>query len=147
MTRRIAMAMAVVVACGCARTKAPETLGYDDLPNPPIQLVHVLKNGETGMTDVSGARGVVDIHLSESQPIYEIWNDPQTRQDPWGTILLERVDTDGTVVARVREKELRAKVGKPFPDTGIVVVQADPMMQSVTLRAKWTLTEKQDQPK
>jgi hypothetical protein len=147
MTRRIAMAMAVMLVCGCARTKAPETLGYDDLPNPPIELVHALKSGEMGITDVTGAHGVVDIHLSESDPIYEIWNDPQTRQDPWGTILLERVDPDGTVFARVREKELWAKVGKPFPGTGIVVVQADPEMQSVVLRSKWTLTEKREEPK
>jgi hypothetical protein len=147
MTRRIVMAMAALLVCGCARTRVPETLGYDDLPNPPIQLVHVLKSGEMGMTGVNGTRGVADIHLSESQPIYEIWNDPQTRQDPWGTILLERVDPDGTAVVRVREQELRAQTGQAFPGTGIVVVQTDPTMQSVLLRAKWTLTEKQEASK
>ncbi len=147
MTRWLAMAMLAMMVCGCAGARSAQTLGYDDLPNPPIQLVHVLKGGETGMADASGTHGVVDIHLSESDPIYEIWNDPQTRQDPWGTILLERVDPDGTVVARVREKELRAKAGEPFPETGIVVVQADPTMQSVVLRSKWTLTETREPPK
>jgi hypothetical protein len=147
MSRRITMALAVVLLCGCAKPKPPEMLGYADLQDPGIQLVHVLKPGQMAMTDPTGARGVTDIPLSESQPIFEIWNDPQTRQDPWGTILLERIDPDGTAVVRVREKELSAKVGKALPGTGIVVIKVDPAMQSVVLRSKWTLTEKPETPK
>ena len=145
MSRHMALAMAMLLLCGCAQPKPPETFGFQDLPDLPIALVHVLKPGETGLTDLTGARGVVDIRLSESQPIYEIWNDPQTHQDPWGTILLEHVNPDGTVVVWVREKKLSAKLGRPLPGTGIVVIQADPEMQSVVLRSKWTLTEKQEQ--
>jgi hypothetical protein len=89
----------------------------------------------------------VDIRLSESQPIYEIWNDPQTRQNSWGAILLERVQADGTVTVWVRDKKLGAKLGRVLPGTGIVVVQADPALQSAVLRSKWTLTEKQEPPR
>jgi hypothetical protein len=143
MSRRIAIVMAVALLGGCAEPKPPATFGFEDLPDPPIALVHVLQPGESALAGPNGSQGVVDIHLSESQPIYEIWNDPQTRQDPWGAILLESVHPDGTTVVWVRGEKLSAEVGAPLPGTGIVVIQADPELQTATLRSKWTLTEKE----
>lgn len=137
----IGVALAALVLCACGPQKSPEQLGYADLPDPPINLVHAVRPGEPVPPPTSG---VADIPLSASQPIYSFWNDPDTRIDPWGSILLEKVENDGTVQVRLNGTLMNAKVGKPFPGTGIVVARSDPAMQSALLRAKWTLTTKSE---
>jgi hypothetical protein len=141
MFKRATIGAAVLILCACAQQKTPEQMGYADLPDPPINLVHVVRPGEPVPPPTSG---VADISLSASQPIYSIWNDPDTHVDPWGSILLERVENDGTVALRLNGVLMSAKVGQPFPSTGIVVARSDPAMQNALLRAKWTMTTKSE---
>jgi hypothetical protein len=139
MTKRLLVAVAVLLVSACAPKTKPEQLGYADLPDPAINLVHVVRPGAPVAPPTAG---VVDIPLSTSKPIYSIWNDPDTHVDPWGNILLERVENDGTVTVRLNGVLMSAKVGKTLPGTGILVARSDPAMQEALLRSKWTMTTK-----
>jgi hypothetical protein len=140
MIKHVTMAAAAaLILSACAPKKTPEQMGFAELPEPAIHLVHVVHPGEAVVLPASG---VVDIPLSASKPIYSIWNDPDTRIDPWGSILLERVENDGMVVIRMNGVLMNAKLGEPFPGTGIVVARSDPAMQEALLRSKWTMTTK-----
>jgi hypothetical protein len=143
MIRRVTIAMAALFLCACGPQKGPEQLEYSQLPDPPIHLVRAVHPGEAVAPPTTG---VVDIPLSASNPIYSIWNDPETHVDPWGSILLERVKNDGTVDIRFNGALMNAKVGQPFPGTGIVVVRSDPAMQQTLLRSKWTMTTTFEKP-
>jgi hypothetical protein len=162
MTRRVVIALAVILLGACAKPKDPQTLGAADLPDPPIMLTRTVHANEAAPAPASG---IVDIPLSASQPIYSIWNDPETRIDPWGNIVLDSVEKDGTVVISLPNtsvypfpmsmrsekagrwtQPLRAKLGQPFPGTGIVVIKSDPEMQSAVLRSKWVMGVKNVTP-
>lgn len=136
MRRLATIALAAIFLSGCA-AKDPRALGYGDLPGPAINMLRVVHDGSGGQ---ERSRGVVDIELSQSKPATTFWNDPDTKTKPWGTVTLQRILADGTVIIHLDAQELKAKPGKVFPGTGMVVIESDAARQQALLRSKWTMT-------
>ena len=109
----------------------------EELPGPPVNM-HQVVAGDSGRMERS--RGEAELYLRRSDPSHTFWNDWETKQDPWGTITLKKVERDGTVVVDLSGTELRARPGRVFPGTGIKVVASNPSMGTALLRTRWTHT-------
>ena len=113
----------------------------EELPGPPVNMLEVVP-GDSGRSQRS--RGEAEFHLTRSDPSHTFWNDWETKRDPWGTITLEEVRPDGTVVVDLSGTELRARPGRVFPGTGIKVAASNPSMSTALLRTRWTRTVIED---
>jgi hypothetical protein len=140
MQRLFALLCAGALLACCSPPKDPHTLGYGDLPNPPINLFHTVDGNSRASHAISRSRGIVNFGLSKAEPSHTFWNDPDTQRYPWGTITLQNIEKDGTVVVSMSGNKLRAKPGRAFPGTGIVVVESDSAAGTALMRSKFTLT-------
>lgn len=122
-------------SCPPRELRAPE---YSELPGPPINTFQTVPQGDPRAGRRS--RGIIDIRLSADDPSLTIWNDPETKQDEWGTITLIDVSPCCTVTIEFGGQRLKARPGETFPHTGLKLVDAQPDDQKIWIRSRWTHT-------
>lgn len=85
-------------------------------------------------------RGVANIDLTAEDPAWTFWNDWHTQSDPWGTLTLLAVESDGRVRIDLSGVKTDALPGKVFRGTGIRLLQSNHEDQSAKLWTRWTRT-------